>query len=88
MSVGRRRHQLSQEGLVVVMGLVGILLLLVQLVLHELQKLVLRNVCEVSPVARQTSAREPLEHFLEGVLAALLVSHVVAECGLFVELCE
>lgn len=80
-----RWHQSWDEWLVIFLSFEGVLPLLIDLLLHELQELAFRDIFEISCI---TSAlpHEPLENFLKGILPTLLISNVVAKCGLLVEL--
>lgn len=75
---------MTEEVLVGLLGSEGLSFLTVDFFVQEVEEGSDRHVFVVSLLVRH----EPLEHFLESVLLALLVRHIVAEGGLLVELRE
>jgi hypothetical protein len=67
------------------MSLAGILTLSIYLLLNELEKVVLRHIFEVITVSAGR-VHKPLKDLLKSVLTPLLISNIVAESGLLIEL--
>lgn len=86
LTVRWRGHQRGQEGLIFLMSLRWVLLLPIKLIINELKEVVLWHILILLwPVAASVSY-EPLEYFLEGILAPLLVGYIIAESWMLVKL--
>lgn len=84
LSVGRWRHEGGRVLVVSVEGLLGLLLLLINLLVHELVEICVRHVLQLPIFV--CLAHEPVQYFLEGILLSLLVGNIIGERGLLVEL--
>lgn len=77
-------HQLWQEYLIFLIGLGRFIFLFIEFIWNELKEVILGYILEL--IRASGALYEPLEYLFKGILSTLLISYVIAECWLLVEL--